>query len=303
MTTLSTVLFVRFGHFPRLSDLDEVLGLGERALALCPRYDKLTLIDRFGCLCTQGQLLLVRWDYDRNDDHIHRAITHLREAVDLGRMLTGPLDCALALNALSEAIQGQRLISDAEIEECIPLDREALDLVPRDHPEHLLTLAAMATTILVRYTILEESSDWELYQDLHGELAALVNADEHWYSGFYRSSWEQFLSIRHYSGRYALTSILRQALYIKLAEDDRKSARPLLRRRIVPHIFLRRLIDPVYSEVYITSIRIQLRQIPTHKVDQRRSIIWHIAWMCRGKPFRPQTKPPRSLLKKQRKRC
>lgn len=216
LCNISSALFLRFTHFPRIVDLDEAIALGEQALKLTEKDSK----ERFGSLCTLAQMYLVHWDYDDGDHSIREhAIYLLREAVSIAPFLHEPLDEAIALNALSEAIQGRMFLSDESLEECVSLDQRALELVPRDHPERLLTLSAMATTVLVRFTVEERQSDWDWYQALHAEIATCLSSpSSKLASSLYHCTWEFFQQIGHYSGRYGLTSIFHQVKYMERNE-------------------------------------------------------------------------------------
>ncbi|KAF8921085.1 CHAT domain-containing protein [Mucidula mucida] len=172
IAALSTALFLRFTHFPRMADLREVVELDRRALELS--FDDRS---RLRGLCTMAQSLLVQWEYDGESNHVESAINILREAVAIGRsMPNGALDYALTLNALSEAIQYQLSLSKEDIDECVSLDTLALTYVPKGHRERPLALAALATTILVRYTISFQNDDFVLYNALHDELRSILDA-------------------------------------------------------------------------------------------------------------------------------
>ncbi|KAE9387431.1 hypothetical protein BT96DRAFT_968229 [Gymnopus androsaceus JB14] len=284
---LSTALFLRFTQFPRLIDLQEAIALAEQALSLSN-----SSVDRFEGLCTLAQMLLAQWDYDGVLHGREHAIILLREAVFIAPTLGKPLDWALALNGLSEAIQGCVFLSSEDIKECANLDKKALALVPESHPERALTLAAMATTLLVLFTLEEEENDWKQYQSLHEELAAIVaSMTQEPNDQFKESTWALFQNIDHFIGRHALTSIFLQSNYIKHAEMEWKKADPAYLRKLGPDLFLRRLLDPVRKEAGCVHARLTIHSIPLTEQHLHLFYIGHLAWSCRGSPFIGATLP------------
>ncbi|KAE9403536.1 hypothetical protein BT96DRAFT_964489 [Gymnopus androsaceus JB14] len=278
---LSAALFLRFTHFPRLTDLQEAIALAEQALSLSN-----SSADRFENLCTLAQMLLTQWDYDGVLHGREHAIILLREAVFIAPTLEKPLDWALALNGLSEAIQGLLFLSLEDIKECVNLDKKALALVPKSHPERALTLAAMATTLLVLYTLEEEENDWEQHQSLHEELAAIVaSMAQEPNDQFKESPWALFQNIGHFIGRHALTSIFLQSKYIKHAEMEWRKADPAYLRKLGPDLFLRRLLDPIGQEARFVGDRMMIRNIPLTEQRLRLLYIGGLAWSCRGNFF------------------
>ncbi|EIM80808.1 uncharacterized protein STEHIDRAFT_115652 [Stereum hirsutum FP-91666 SS1] len=295
---LSTALFLRFTHFPRLVDLHESIALIEQALTLSTGLNDQA--EMFEDLCTLAQTLLVRWDYDGDMSGVERATSLYRKAVTIAPSLAQPLDHALALNALSEAIQGKLFLPIEDLEECIALDHQALTMVPKDNPERALTLAAMATTTLVRFTLEEREQDWECYQNMHRELASII-ATSKAIPLVDDSSWAAFQHVGQYAGRHALTSIFRQSHYIRRAEQD-WTAMPVEMRNLGPDLFLRRLVDPTGTvEQFLVNSRILLRAIPNDPGNQRLRMyhISRVAWRCRSKvlsePWDPSPQFPRAV--------
>ncbi|KAF8903051.1 hypothetical protein CPB85DRAFT_1438500 [Mucidula mucida] len=264
-----------------MRDLHEVMELNQRAIVLSP--DDLS---RFGGLCNMAQSLLVAWDYDGEMTHLQSAIAILREAVGIGEFLANPLDYALALNALSEAIQSQLLLSEEDIDECVSLDTRALTCVPKGHRERPLALAALATAILVRYTTSFQNNDFTLYHSLHEELRSTLDA------GFQDPDiladyWALAQNIGPYqSHRYALMSVFRQRTYIVRAEyqpEQNDITISIVARSLAPGVFLRRLIDPTGRSDLLSSLQAATSD------ENRKSIRGRIAWLCRGKGIQHST--------------
>lgn len=284
---LSTALFLRFTHFPRLGDLHEAIALNEQALSLSTSLDDDA--GRFEDMCTFAQTLLVRWDYDGDMSGIEQAISLLRQAVAVAPSLAQPLDHALILNALSEAMQGLLFLSKDDLDHCIALDQRALTLVPSDHPERALTLAAMATTTLVRFTLEKRKKDWECYKDMHLELASIVATCEATCKSIPfidESSWAFFQHVGQYAKRHALASVFRQAKYTLRAKQDWTRALPVHRRKLGPNVFLRRLQDPIGPlQQHLVYARVRMRAVPDASDDER--LLGHhiacVAWLCRSK--------------------
>ncbi|KAF9028024.1 hypothetical protein BDZ89DRAFT_781717 [Hymenopellis radicata] len=262
-----------------MADLREVMELNKRAIDLSPDDSS-----RFGGLCNMAQSRLVAWDYDGEMTHIKSAIGLLREAVGIGESIPNTLDYVLALNALSEAIQSQLHLSEQDIDECVSLDTLALTYIPKGHRERPLALAALATTILVHYTISFQSDDFALYHTLHEELRSMLDA------GFQDTDiladyWAFAQNIGPYhSDRFALTSIFRQRTYILRAEYQPEQNDIILSfaaRRLAPGVFLRRLIDPIGQERELMSSFALLQRATSD--DERKSVRGSIAWHCRGK--------------------
>ncbi|KAF8921087.1 CHAT domain-containing protein [Mucidula mucida] len=279
IAALSTALFLRFTHFPRMADLREVVELDRRALELS--FDDRS---RLRGLCTMAQSLLVQWEYDGESNHVESAINILREAVAIGRsMPNGALDYALTLNALSEAIQYQLSLSKEDIDECVSLDTLALTYVPKGHRERPLALAALATTILVRYTISFQNDDFVLYNALHDELRFILDAG-YQDAATLADYWAFTQNIGPYdSERSALTFIFRQRLFIIRAETQPNEAvvNTPYARKIGPGVFLRRLVDPIGCGTLAMARFIDLQDASSE--EQRKAKRGTIAWACRGK--------------------
>ncbi|KAF9027249.1 hypothetical protein BDZ89DRAFT_987424 [Hymenopellis radicata] len=280
ISALSTSLFLRFTHFPRIVDLNEVVELDKRALALSPDGTA----TRLGSLCTLAQSLLVLSDYDGDMARIDTVITLLREAVSIEPPIANTLDYALALNALSEAIQSTYYLSDNDINECLTLDSLALTFVPEGHRERPLALAALATTVLVRCTISYSDANFALYQALTDELQAILDGGYR-DQGISSDYWAFTQNSDPFSAyRPALTSIFRQRVYIVRAEKQPIQASPSAHmiRSVAPDVYLRRFIHS--GDDWIVSLMIafiNLQRVETE--DQRMTIRGDMAWLCRGR--------------------
>ena len=173
-TSLAGALVRRFQHTAEKSDVTEAITLYQNAI----QSNSLTEESRRVSLINLAQALLFRFDQDR---HVETDLENLENAINFHRealSISTPAQYVQTPDALAAALarRFKHTGNLADLDECITLCYQGLDVLPSTHPRRVSSLMNLAAALSDRYFATKELSDMNGAISLFRELQAMVLA-------------------------------------------------------------------------------------------------------------------------------